>query len=113
MNDDQSLRRALEALYYRRVIIPPPLSLYRPRWVRDGDNWEMFVGNRSVARIIPIDDENFLDIPWLSVIEGDEFPDHGWSAVDFDTLENAQHALEQWWCHMCRGERYRGTNNRD
>ncbi len=51
------------------------------------------IGNRSVARLIPNSDERFPQYHWLSVIDGDEFPDHGWHAVDFETLEIAQYNL--------------------
>jgi hypothetical protein len=34
-------------------------------------------------------------------------PDHGLSFVDFQSLDDAKHCIEQWWQHLCRGEVYR------
>jgi hypothetical protein len=43
---------------------------------------------------------------WLSFIDGRDYPDHGWNAVNFETLDVAKEDIEQWWRHMCRDERY-------
>jgi hypothetical protein len=87
------------------------LFLHTPRWQPDGDAWHLMVGNRSVAWLIPNSDEKFPQYHWLSVIDGDEFPDHGWHAVDFETLEIAQYDLGQWWIHMRSGETYSPHHN--
>ena len=67
----------------------------------------MVVGNEPVAKLIPISDEQFPQYQWLSLIVTADYPEHGWHAVDFATLESAQHTLEQWWDHALRGEAYR------
>ena len=64
----------------------------------------MVIGNRSVARVIPIFDVVLPKYKWLSVIDCDEFDGLRWSEVDFETLEIAKYDIEQWWVHMCRGE---------
>jgi hypothetical protein len=81
--------------------------LHAPQWTLVGTQWHLIVGNRSVAKLIPNSDRTFPQYHWLSVIEYEEYPDHGWHAVDFETLEIAKHDLEQWWAHMCKGEAYR------
>ena len=80
--------------------------IHPPTWQLDGDEWHMIVGNRSVAKIVPNECAMFPRVHWLSVIESHEYPDHGWHAVDFETLETAKYGLEQWWEHMCRGEEF-------
>jgi len=65
--------------------------LHTPQWQLDGDEWLMIVGNRTVAKIIANEDANFPHIHWLSVIDSHEFPDYGWHAVDFETLDVAQY----------------------
>src|ERR1700733_9300760 len=80
--------------------------LHTPRWTLDGEDWHMLIGNRSVAKIIPTNEENFPHIHWLSVMESRDYDDHGWHAVDFETLEMAMHVIEQWWFHMCMGEKF-------
>ena len=76
--------------------------LHTPRWQLDGDEWLMIVGNRTVAKIIPNQHPPIPWVQWLTVIESHEFPDHGWHAVDFEALEDAQSVLENWWAYMCR-----------
>ena len=80
--------------------------LHTPQWTPVEDEWHLIVGNRSVAKLIPNSDRKFPQYNWLSVIEDPEYPDHGWHAVDFETLEIAKHDIEQWWEHMCRGETF-------
>ena len=63
-------------------------QLHKPRWQQDGDNWLMIVGNRAVATLIPNSDDLFPQYRWLSVILAESpFDDHGWSEVDFTSLE--------------------------
>ena len=79
-----------------------------PRWQQDGENWIMIVGNHVVAGLIPTADENFPQYKWMSVIFAESpFDDHGWSAVDFTSLEIAQYDIEKWWHHASRGECYK------
>ncbi len=85
--------------------------LHAPQWQLVGDEWHMIAGNRSVARLLPNNEPQFPQYHWISVIEYEEFPAHGWHAVDFETLEIAQYDIGQWWLHMCRGETYRPHHN--
>jgi hypothetical protein len=83
-----------------------------PRWIQDGPDWHLVIGNRSVARIVPNPPEDWWpkhwpQYQWLSLLDYKEFGADGWHAVDFETLEMAQYDIEQWWLHMCRGESYR------
>jgi hypothetical protein len=87
-------------------------QLHNPEWRPVDAEWHMLVGNRSVARLVPIPVESRGPLPWanwLSLIDADgaDYEDHGWHAVDFATLADGQRDLEQWWFHMCRGEKYR------
>ena len=82
------------------------IQLNDPTWVFDGTDWEMLIGTRGVAALMPNADEQFPHYQWLSCIHPD-FRDHGWSNVDFETLAIGQHTLEQWWLHLCRGQAYR------
>ncbi len=76
-------------------------SLHRPRWqLFDGD-WFMLVGNRIVAKLTP----EKPPYAWLSFTDID-YEEHGWHAVAFKTLSEAQHDMEQWWDHMLQGETY-------
>jgi hypothetical protein len=86
------------------TVFPP---LHEPRWQRDGENWLMTVGNRTVATLIPTDDPNFPHYKWMSVVlDESPFDDQGWSAVDFGALECGQYDLEHWWHYAARGQRY-------
>ena len=78
-----------------------------PMWQVSGTDWHLMVEGRSVAQLIPNFDPDCPQYKWLSVIEGHEFNDHGWHAVDFETLEIAKSDIEQWWLHLCRGEVFR------
>ena len=82
------------------------IHLHRPIWVFDGCCWEMQIGGRGVAALVPDTDERFPPSSWLSCI-AHPFDDHGWCNVDFATLESGQATLEQWWSHLCRGRAYR------
>jgi len=85
------------------------IVLHKPEWQLVDEDWHMLVGNRSVARLIPIPVEERGPLPWanwLSTIHPD-FDDHGWAHVEFETPGIGQFTLEQWWSHMCRGEKYR------
>lgn len=81
--------------------------LHEPRWQLSSEGWHMIVGNRSVARIVADFSASHPQYKWLSIIDGHDYPDHGWHAVDFETLEMAKYDLEQWWYYMCRGVAYR------
>ena len=82
-------------------------QLHKPRWQQDGDNWLMIVGNRAVATLIPNSDDLFPQYIWLSgILAESPFDDHGWSEVDFNSLETVQYDLEQWWHHAAVGKRY-------
>ncbi len=84
------------------------LILHQPKWEFDGTNWHMLVGNRCAAHLAPTGNCKHLPwAKWVSFIEFEEFEDHGWHAVDFGSLAEAQHDLEEWWFHMCQGEAYR------
>ena len=89
----------------------PPLNeprlLHNPKWQLVESDWHMIAGNRTVAVLIPNFDNRFPRYRWLSRIVADDCEDFGWDNVDFETLEIAQAALEQWWRHACRGEAYR------
>ena len=80
--------------------------LHTPRWAQVGEDWHMLIGNKSVARLIPVSEENFPHIHWLSVMDSNDYEDHGWHAVDFETLRIAMYDIEQWWLHMCMGEKF-------
>lgn len=80
--------------------------LHEPRWQLSCEGWHMIVGNQSVAQIIPNFCKRLPQYKWLSIIDGPDYPNHGWHAVDFETLEMAKYDLEQWWRYMCLGERY-------
>jgi hypothetical protein len=80
--------------------------LHEPRWALAGTEWHLVVGNRSVAKIVPNFCVRLGKAKWLSVIDASEYPDHGWHAVDFESLESAKYDIEQWWRHMRRGERF-------
>ena len=80
--------------------------LHKLQWNLVGTDWHLVVGNRTVARIVPNFSKIFPQYKWLSIIESHEFDDHGWHAVDFETLHMAKYDIEQWWIHMCRGERF-------
>jgi hypothetical protein len=43
---------------------------------------------------------------WISVIEHNDYAEHGWHAVDFETLDAGKFDLEQWWADMCQGEAF-------
>jgi hypothetical protein len=77
-----------------------------PKWTQVGEDWHMLIGNKSVARLTPVSEENFPHIHWLSIMDSDDYEDHGWHAVDFETLEIAMYDIEQWWQHMCIGEAF-------
>jgi hypothetical protein len=81
--------------------------LHTPKWQLCGVNWHLIVGNHSVAKIKPNFDRHFLRYEWVSIIDCKNYIDHGWDAVDFETLEMAKYDIEQWWHHMCRGEAFR------
>src|SRR5258708_5614986 len=81
--------------------------LHKPQWTLVGTDWHMIIGNRSVAHLIPVFSPHVPQYKWLSVIEYREYNDHGWHAVDFETLDIAKYDIEQWWFHMCRGEKFR------
>ena len=81
--------------------------LHGPKWQLVETDWHLIVGNRTVAVLIPNCDDRFPHYRWLSRIVRDEPDDCGWHAVDFETLEMAQHDIGQWWRHACRGEAYR------
>jgi hypothetical protein len=84
-------------------------QLHKPEWQFVEPDWVMVVGNRDVARLVPLSMEErspILWANWLSEIHPD-FDDHGWSNVEFETVRIGQLVLEQWWSHMCRGEKYR------
>jgi hypothetical protein len=87
------------------------LFAHKPRWRRDGDEWQMVVGNRVVAALIPQSGEPFPQYQWGSVLLDDGTGLHiehtDWHAVDFESLEDGKRVLEQWWAHACRGEAYR------
>jgi hypothetical protein len=86
----------------------PRPALYDPEWRLVGADWHMMVGNRTVAALTPVSSEICPEYSWLSAfVGGEDFPDHGWDNVDFETLDGARHDLEQWWRHMLRGEQYR------
>src|SRR5271170_4159446 len=78
-----------------------------PDWIRTEDGaWEMMVGGERVAALIPNEDPRYSGW-WLSVgIGTDDLPDHGWSHVDFDSLEAGKETLEKWWDHARNGEAY-------
>jgi len=84
-----------------------PRLLHNPKWRPVESDWHMIAGNRTVAVLTPNFDTRFPGYRWLSRIVGDDCEDFGWDNVDFETLEIAQTALEQWWRHACRGEAYR------
>src|SRR5277367_4533868 len=78
-----------------------------PDWIRTEDGaWEMMVAGERVAALIPNEDPRYSGW-WLSVGVGTEdLPDHGWSNVDFDSLQSGREALEKWWDHARNGEAY-------
>lgn len=82
------------------------IRLNKPIWVFDGTSWEMQIGTRGVAALMPNIDEILPHYQWLSCIHPD-FPDHGWSNVDFETAAAGKYSMEQWWLHLCRGQLYR------
>ena len=84
-----------------------PAADIAPEWRQVENDWHMIVGNETVAALMPNSDATFPQYKWLSAIVCDDYPDHGWSNVDFETLEGAQHVLEQWWHHARQGEAYR------
>ena len=96
--DDEAARQAPEQ---------EPSAEIAPQWRQADNNWEMVVGERTVAALIPISDAQFPQYNWLSFIVSDDYPEHGWHAVDFGTLADGQHVLEQWWHHARKGEAYR------
>jgi hypothetical protein len=98
MLDDEAERQAPEQ---------QPTPEIAPEWRQVENDWRMIVGNETVAVLIPNSDERFPQYEWLSLIVTDDYPEHGWHAVDFETLEGAQHTLEQWWHHARKGEAYR------
>jgi hypothetical protein len=84
-------------------------QLHEPEWRFVEPDWVMIVGNRDVARLVPIPVEERGPLPWanwLSQIHPDY--DHGWDCVEFEASWIGQCIVEQWWVHMCRGERYTG-----
>jgi hypothetical protein len=84
------------------------VSLHKPRWQPDGDDWLMIVGNHLMAALVPNSDQRLPQYHWLSLILAEDcFDGLGWHGVDFETLEDGKLVLEQWWDHDCRGERYR------
>ena len=81
--------------------------LHKPKWQLVGGFWEMIVGNRTVAVLLPTEFcPRLPHFRWLTHIVCNELPDYGWDDVDC-TLEGGQELLEQWWHHACRGEAYR------
>ncbi len=78
----------------------------RPQWREVEGAWEMSVNGQVVAALLPNSDPNFPDVAFLSQIVTNDLASHGWDAVDFATLEDAQHDIEQWWHHARRGEAY-------
>jgi hypothetical protein len=86
------------------------LQFHRPIWRGNETGWEMLAGNRLVAGLMPVECRIFLQYKWLSWVHPD-FDDHGWSNVDFASVEEAQYMLGQWWAHLCRGERYLGESD--
>jgi hypothetical protein len=84
------------------------IPLRQPRWQQDGADWIMIVGNRMMAALVPNSCDLYPQYHWLSCfVGGDEYPDHGWDNVDFETLDGAKYDIEQWWRHVLRGEAYR------
>ena len=84
--------------------------LHRPTWQFVDDDWQMIVAGKIVAVLIPAPpDALFPDGSWLSIIvaNGQDYSDHGWCNVDFDSLDDGRYCLEQWWLHLCRGEGFR------
>jgi hypothetical protein len=86
---------------------PPQQELLAPQWREVDNEWHMLIGNESVAKLTPNSDaERFPQYKWVSLITTDDYPDHGWHAVDFETLAVGQSDLEQWWHHARQGEAY-------
>ena len=82
--------------------------LHRPKWQLDDDGaWRMLLGNKSVAWLVPVSCSIVPWANWLSQIHPD-YPSYGWDNVDFATLIDAQHVLEQWWFCMCRHQAFQG-----
>lgn len=81
--------------------------LHTPQWQLSGTDWLFVVGNQTVAKLVPNFDKDRPRCKWLSIIDFPDYPDHGWHAVDFATLESAKADIEQWWQQMCRGEAFR------
>lgn len=81
----------------------PPTS-GDPEWRKVDTDWHFLVHNNRVAKLSPVVDGNSRR--WLSEIDP-HLPDHGWHAVDFQTLDNGKYAMEQWHQYMARGIAYR------
>ena len=77
--------------------------LHTPKWTQVGEDWQLLVRNKSVALLIPVSEEKFPHIHWVSVLY--YYDDLDWHTVDFETLESAMCDTEQWWLDMCRGLR--------
>lgn len=83
------------------------LSFHTPIWRLVETDWHLIVGNRTVAVLLPNSDRLFPRYKWLSRIICDNLAAYGWDNVDFESLEDAQHVMTQWWRHARRGEAYR------
>lgn len=84
--------------------------LHKPRWQSVGGDWQMIAGGKIIAALIS-DTSNamFSSWGWRSVMveNAQDYSDHGWSNVEFDSLDDGKYCLEQWWLHMCRGQIFR------
>jgi hypothetical protein len=70
--------------------------LHKPKWRLADDAWEMVVGNRAVAALVPVSPCAWLpQFQWMTRIFCEDLPNDGWDCVDC-TLEGGQELLEQW-----------------
>jgi hypothetical protein len=81
--------------------------LHVPRWQLVETDWHLMIGNRTLAVLIPNSDTRFPRYKWLSRITCGDCEACGWDSIDFETLESAEHDIEQWWLHARRGKAYR------
>lgn len=73
-------------------------------WRLDDQTWHYMVGERSIAQIVPISDEAFTEIQWMTLVPDFECE---WQAADFRDLNAAKETIENWWQGL-RGEENAG-----
>jgi len=102
-NDEQKRKSSGGGIADNVIDLAAAVHQREPQWREIDGNWEMYVDGKLVAALSPQIEENW---PWHSHIVTRDYSDHGWDNVDFPTLENAKHTLEQWYEHARNGKAY-------